>query len=139
MSVEQDKDASGTPNVSGRGSNLSLDMNDCKDRGMLNEALRRWPKRWRGLNDETKDELVEGLKEANRVARAQLTDPDSSLDAAKTVAQIVGVAARIEGQNQADDHHADDVKRGANEGAKVQTIVLVGAEQSRLLRPPEGT
>lgn len=43
-----------------------------------------------------------------------------------------------ESQNQSDDHHAADVKRGAGEGNKTQnnTIVLIGADEKRLFTPP---
>lgn len=89
---------------------MSLDMLSPKDRGTLNEAIRRRPKRWRGLTAEAKEELVQGLIEANRVARAHLTDPEKSLDAARTIGQIVGVGVRIEAQDQTDEHHAEDLE-----------------------------
>ena len=76
---------------------------------MLNEAIRTWPKRWRGLSDAVKAELAAGLHEANAVARRELNG-ESPLEAAKAVAQIVGVAVRMEGQQQADDHHADNLE-----------------------------
>jgi len=88
---------------------------------MLNEALRRWPKRWRGLDDDTKTEFVVGLKEANQTARAHLQDPDRGLDAAKAVAQIVGVATKIEAQIQADDH-VEDKNRRLDEGKPTERL-----------------
>lgn len=93
----------------GRGKELSLDMSSSKDRALLNQAVKSWPKRWRGLSDAVKAELAAGLHEANAVARRELNG-ESPLEAAKAVAQIVGVAVRMEGQQQADDHHADNLE-----------------------------
>lgn len=89
---------------------MSLDMGSRADRAMLNEFIRRRPKRWRGLSDEAKDELAAGLREANAKARALLNDPDTAMEATKALAQIVGVGVRMEGQNQGDEHHAEDLE-----------------------------
>ena len=86
-----------------------IDPHNPKDRALVNDAVQRWPKRWRGIPAAAKDEFAAGLREANAVARAALNG-DDPMDAAKTVAQIVGVAVRIEAQNQTDDHHADNLE-----------------------------
>lgn len=65
--------------------------------------MKRWPKRWRGLDDEFKDRCVEQLKTA-------LDEVGEVEDPAKRVAvrvDIVRTAALIEGQNQKDEHHAE--------------------------------
>ena len=90
---------------------LSLDMSSEKDRGLVRSTIRNRPKRWRGLDDSLKDELLGGLREANRVARAHLTDPDKSLEAAKVVGQLVKTGAVMEAQHQADEHLEDKNER----------------------------
>lgn len=42
----------------------------------------------------------------------------------------------VEGHNQKERHHADDVARGVGEGSKHLTIVLAGADKAKLLEPP---
>ncbi len=84
------------------GARCALDPANEKDRGMLRRIMQQYP-RW-SMPEDDKPEYLQGLREANRVARAHLTDPDKSLDAAKTVGSIVKTRAMIEAQNQRDDH-----------------------------------
>lgn len=85
------------------GARSNLSMANAKDRAALREAIKRWPKRWRGLTDEFKAECVDGLREAMRVARHE--------GDANAIAGIVRTAAMIEGQNQADEHLLEKYER----------------------------
>jgi hypothetical protein len=86
-----------------------LDLSTEKDRGMVRNAMRHWPKRWRGLNKAKKQEFVDSLTEANETARRQLQaeTPAAALAAASAVASIVRTAVMMEGHNQTDYWNAD--------------------------------
>jgi len=109
------------------------------DTALLRRAIREG---W-GVSRETKEAAkarMDAIVRKKVVLTLTQNGPVENEDVADSNAIAAArVLTSMTGQDQADDHHEDDVKRGANEGAKVQTIVLVGAEQSRLLRPPEGT
>lgn len=109
------------------GGGTSVDMASEKDRGMVRRIIQQYP-RWK-VPETDKDEYLLGLKEANRVARAHLTDPDHSLDAARTVASIVKTAAMIEGQNQKDEHEArqDERERAALNKPDGPTIIVISS------------
>ena len=88
----------------------AIDPADPKDQALVRQALKRWPKRWRGLDDKKKDAFVEGLVEAHDTARALMNgaiDPKDQLDAASLVLSAVKTAAALEAQNQADEHLED--------------------------------
>ena len=72
--------------------------------------MKRWPKRWRGLDDAKKEKFVEGLEEAHDTAREIMrgsVDSKDRLDAAELVLSAIKTAAMIEAQNQADEHLED--------------------------------
>ena len=145
MSVEQNTEsqalgAQGVTTSDGDPGKLLGDERYVKaDTALLRRAIREG---W-GVSRETKEAAKARMDEIVR-KKVVLTLTQNGPVENEAVADSNAIAAArvltsMTGQDQADDHHEDDVKRGANEGAKVQTIVLVGAEQSRLLRPPEGT
>lgn len=99
-----------TPNPTG-GAQSALDLTTERDRGLVRRACKEWPKRWRGLSDALKDRFIEDLKVASDAARAALDDPDTAMDAAKTLSSIAKTAAVIEGQNQKDEHLAASLEQ----------------------------
>ena len=117
---------------------LSLDMGDEKDRAMTRMAMRRWPRRWRGLTDAVKDEMAASLRAANSVAiqLAQSPDPDVALDAAKTIGSIVRTAVAMEGQNQADEHMEAKEER-LDSGKVTENIGLVRVMKPDVMRPKD--
>ena len=117
---------------------LSLDMGDEKDRGMARMAMRRWPRRWRGLTDAVKDEMAASLRAANSVAiqLAQSPDPDVALDAAKTIGSIVRTAVAMEGQNQADEHMEAKEER-LDSGKATENIGIMRVLKPDVMKPKE--
>lgn len=117
----------GEPGTPDRGGARSIDLADEKDRGLVRRLITRNP-RWK-LPEADKDEYMTTLREAGRVARAHLSDPDSSLDAAKTASSIVKTAAMIEGQNQKDEHEdrQDERERLAIDKPDAPTIIVIQA------------
>lgn len=87
--------------IASGGGPCAVDLSTEKDRGLVRTLIKRNP-RWR-MPEDDKPEYMATLLEAQRVARAQLTDPDKGLDAAKTVGSIVKTRVMMEGQNQTDE------------------------------------
>lgn len=114
-----------TPIASG-GALTSLDMSSEKDRGMVRQAMKRRPKRWRGLADEVKDEFLEGLLGAHRKAVSVMQgaeDESVALKAVGEVGSIVRTAVMMEGQHQADEHL--DEKNGRLDSGQITDAVRV--------------
>jgi hypothetical protein len=100
-------DGASRPTAAGGDRFTSIDPADPKDQALIRQAVKRWPKRWRGLDEAKKDSFVAGLAEAHDTAREIMrgaVDPKDQLDAANLVLSAVKTAAIIEGQNQADEH-----------------------------------
>lgn len=116
----------------------SLDMANPKDRAMLHEAIRRWPKRWRGLTDEFKDELAASLRMANETAKelASKGDPETALEAIKMIPNIVRVGVAMEGQNQADEHLAEKNER-IDTGKATENVGLIRVMKPDIMRPKD--
>lgn len=149
MSVEQDNQI---PIAPGGADIAHWDPTDPRDMLAIARRYERSPRAFRTMDEDKQARVVRIVNNAMLEAeRMQQSDDDATrqraVDLAQALARASGVLVSLRlkdehhaaDHNQRERHHADDVKRGANEGAKVQTIVLVGAEQSRLLRPPEGT
>ncbi len=104
------EDGAHLPSASGGDRFNAIDPTDPKDQALVRQAVKRWPKRWRGLDDAKKDKFVEGLEEAHDTARAIMKgaiDAKDQLNAAGLVLSAVKTAAIIEAQNQADEHLED--------------------------------
>lgn len=149
MSVKQD---SKSPNDSGGADIEHWDPTNERDMGAIRRMRTRYPSAFTTMDATKQERLVRIVNNAAlEVERMQGSEKDEVREQAASLAESVArtgailVALKTKDEhhaadhNQRERHHEDDVRRGANEGAKVQTIVLVGAEQSRLLRPPEGT
>lgn len=89
----------------------SIDLTSEKDRALVRNAMRSWPKRWRGLSEEFKEQCVKDLRAAGDTARAMLTDEEKAESAIKAIASIVKTATVMEAQNQADEHMAEKYAR----------------------------
>lgn len=80
---------------------LGLDPRDPKDQGLIRQAIKHWPKRWRGITDERKarvvDEVFKAFDDAEEITDNPLARGQLRIGAAKTIAMI-------EGQNQCDEH-----------------------------------
>ena len=103
-------DGAHLPSALGGAKFNALDPNDPKDQALVRSAMKRWPKRWRGLDDAKKEKFVEGLEEAHDTAREIMrgsVDSKDRLDAAGLVLSAIKTAAMIEAQNQADEHLED--------------------------------
>jgi hypothetical protein len=86
-------------------------MTSEKDRGMVRRSIERGKRRWAGVDDVFKAEMIEGLKEAAAVARQCISAKVDPLDAAKVIASVVRTAVAIEDQCQKDEHRAEDHER----------------------------
>ena len=117
---------------------LTLDLTDEKDRGMVREAMKRWPRRWRGLTEAVKEEMAASLRAANSVAieLAQSNDPTVRLDAAKTITSVVRTAVAMEGQNQADDHLEAKNER-LDAGKATENVGIVRVLKPDVMKPKE--
>ena len=97
-----------TPPVNAGGVS-AIDLTDEKDRGMVRNAMRHWPRRWAGITADRKAAFVDGLVEANEAARKLVKDGEADivLKAAGTLASVARTAAMMEAQVQADEHLED--------------------------------
>lgn len=78
----------------------TIDASDPKDRGLIREAIKRWPKRWRGLSPELKDKIA-GQLETACAKLNEINDPSEWIKAARC---IQATAIDMEGQVQKDEH-----------------------------------
>ncbi len=119
------------PTLSGQsdtgGARCALDMTDERDRGMVRRALIKYPRRWAGVDDAFKAEMIAGLKEAATIARQCISAKIDPLDAAKVIASVVRTAVAIEDQCQKDEHRAEDMER-IDSGKATQAVQLYGRE-----------
>jgi hypothetical protein len=102
-------------------------MTDERDRGMVRRALIKYPRRWAGVDDAFKAEMIAGLKEAATIARQCISAKIDPLDAAKVIASVVRTAVAIEDQCQKDEHRAEDMER-IDSGKATQAVQLYGRE-----------
>ena len=88
------------------GAPTALDLSTEADRGLLRQAIKHGPRRWRGLSDARKDEFADMLHQAAQASRELLKaeDLELRLKAAKSVESCVSTAVQMEAQNQKDEH-----------------------------------
>ncbi len=92
----------------------SLDVMSEKDRALIRQASKNWPRRWRGLSDATKDQFAEALVQANKRMCDAMSNAESlgeAVQAASSIASIVRTAVMMEGQNQTDYWNNDKNER----------------------------
>ncbi len=117
--------ATTSPNAAG-GAGCALDLTCEKDRALVRTQLSRYPKRWAGITDDVKDSIVDDLKWARKQARECPGTEFDPLAGAKVVISVARTLAMIEGQNQADDHHAD--KQANDDKRLVMDAVSLAAQ-----------
>jgi len=104
------------------GRDKSIDATDPKDQALIREAVKRWPKRWRGLTDSFKDSIVDDLVHAGEIARNMVeVDPAAAVD---RIVSIARTAIAMEGQVQADEH-LDNKNQREDEGKGLQQVAVV--------------
>jgi hypothetical protein len=103
MSNENRGESLAAPNLSGG----AIDATNPKDQALIRNAIKEWPKRWRGLTDSFKERCVRDMEWAAEQARMA---PDA-LEGAKVLTSIAKTVVAMEGQQQADDHLADKNSR----------------------------
>jgi hypothetical protein len=110
MQMTQSNDV---PAIPPGGAETAIDLASERDRGLVRQAMKNWPKRWAGLDAVKKATFTKQLADAGDAAAnlLQASDADLALKAAATVASIVRTAAMMEGQNQADEHVEDKNSR----------------------------
>lgn len=86
----------------------AIDAGSVKDQASIRSAIRRWPKRWKGIDEAKKQKWLEQLEVAGDSVQELLSshDPGMRMEAAKVVVSVVKTATAMEGQNQADEHLA---------------------------------
>lgn len=104
-------EAQTTPIPSG-GEPTALDMGNERDRGALRQAIKNWPKRFRGITDARKDRWLNDLDEARDKARGVVMDIDP-VEGVKAIVSIVKTELAMELANQKDEHVAAGVGAGA--------------------------
>lgn len=109
----------------------NLDLSDERDRGTLRRAVDDGPKRrrWGGITDELKAKYVAALNVALRLA---LEHGDN-----RGIRGCVDTLAKLEGQNQADEHLADknariDAGKATDSLTVVPTKFIEGVDESKL-------
>lgn len=116
--------------ISPGGAGSSLDMNNPRDVLMVKRAIRDRPLRWAGVTAAVKQSIVDGLLDANETAQRlmhQAQSVEEAMSAARVVASVGSTFVAIEGQNQKDEHRADDLDR-IDGGKATQAIKLYGRE-----------
>lgn len=119
-----------------------------RDMGTIRRLHARYPKAFRTMDEDKQAKLVRIVDRAADVAEKLMEKQDTEVfgaelaeSVARTGGMLMGLRMKDEhhaaDHNQKERHHADDVARGAGEGTKIQTIVLQGADVSRLLAPPK--
>jgi len=106
-----------------------LDMADPKDVALLQKLATDGPgkkkKRWEGITDEFKANAVQALRVALKMAIERQSPRD--------ITRCVEVVARIEGQNQADEHldrkelMVTTIKHTGHDGGAIQIETAVSA------------
>ena len=121
----------GAPGAPG-GASRALDGTNPKDQALVREAIKRWPKRWAGVDVDLKADFIEGMKEAHKKAREILKapDPELALKAVQAIGSILKTAVAMEGQVQADDHLADKNER-LDGGKSTENVAIIPAPSIR--------
>ena len=117
-------------NVTGRGG-LSLNCaENPRDLSTIHEAMRRWPKRWRGQTEEMKDAIVQDVDAGRKAARSTLDnaeEPELALQAIDRINTAARVHLMIEAQVQADDHaEAKAPVSVTGDGNTINVVQVVG-------------
>lgn len=111
------------------GGDSYLDPTNELHRANIREAVKRWPRRWAGIDAAKKKKWTDQLECAGDVAETlmnQADDAETKLNAAKTLVSVVKTAAMMEGQNQSDEHKQSDIDNPRS-GTQVNILNQNGA------------
>ena len=97
--------------IASGGAGSSLDLTDERDRGLIRSTITRRPRRWAGVTDQIKAEVVAGLGKALGAAVKHIENGVDVLDAAKVVASVGKTFEALESQCQKDEHRDEDNAR----------------------------
>ncbi len=120
---------------------LSVDLTNPKDQALVRREITHHPKRWRAITDLVKDQWVKDLEIAGSVARAMADSNDEDTKARGAMILVSGAktGAMMVGQQQRDEHHAEDLEAGVGQN---QTLIINNdlrsvsvANQSQLEKP----
>jgi len=135
MGVTSDNQARVDPIPAG-GATSGLDLSNVRDQGLARQAMKNWPKRWKGLTEEFKDRCAKQLQiaidEADSLAMA---GPEGIAEAAKIRLSAVKTAAMMEAQNQSDEHLLHKTDTDGSEKHKVEVVYVNKPKQSHEDRP----
>lgn len=122
MGIDSPNQAADTPTPSG-GASSGLDLTNPRDQGLARQAMKNWPKRWRGLTPEFKDRCAKQLQIAIDEADAlAMTGPEGVSDAAKIRLSAVKTAAMMEAQNQSDEHLLHKTTEDGEEKSTIRVV-----------------
>jgi len=117
------------------GGDSYLDPTNELHRANIREAVKRWPRRWAGIDAAKKKKWTDQLECAGDVAETlmnQADDAETKLNAAKTLVSVVKTAAMMEGQNQSDEHKQSDIDNPRS-GTQVNILNNVGSNDPRMV------
>lgn len=105
---------------------LALDPTNPKDQALIRREIARHPARWRKMDERRKAYVIGCLDWSMRVGRAYepSAEGEHPLDGARLVVSAAKTYVAIEGQNQSDDHHADNARLKAAEVANTKRFVV---------------
>ncbi len=104
----------------------SIDSSNVKDQALIRQAVKNWPKRWRGLTDDFKDKVISGLDIGLEVASRTAKTTESSdfaIRAASAIASIGKTVAMMEKQMQ-DDEHLQDKNTRLDAGLATERVAV---------------
>lgn len=123
----------GKPEIAAGGARFAaIDGTNERDRALVRTAIKRWPKRWRGLGDEQKEGFVSDLVAARQKAREVMDnshDPEAIIGAVEAINSCARTAVLMEGQVQADEHLEEKNSRLDN-GQETESVGV------RIIPPP---
>ncbi len=117
----------------------SLDFTTEKDRGLLRTAMKWWPARYRGLDDEFKAETVKDLQISRETARKVAANPetaDMALRACATLSSVAKTVVMMEDQVQKDQHLQDKNAR-LDAGLLTERVAVEPVIGRKAILPPE--
>lgn len=131
------------------GGESSLDLTNEKDRATFRNAVKRFPRRVAGVNDERKEQWMRGLDLAGDTAREVIAKGgvlhpvgeggryETPLDAATVLINVARTGAAFVKIDQCDDHKEADLAAGVGQGGNTYNVLNVhGAEHSRVMHNP---
>lgn len=124
--------------AAGKGLPAHWDPSDPRDLEMIRSAMKRYPKRFRNMDESAQAEVVEMVRlsaeQARRAAEAAETVGEIT-DAGRLAALSATVGAGLVKIQQADDHHADNLaapKSGTTVNVGVQVNTMTDADRIRI-------